>query len=108
MFTNLTNEEYFRLHNTLPVDRIAELLDENANKVERDEIPFDDILAQFPEEDFTSTIETRLQELAKRLRGDNRAELLSIIESLQDLAQCQFDATECARSVADDFVANKS
>lgn len=108
MFTNMTNEECFRLHNTLPADRIAKLLDESANKVDPDDIPFDEILAQFPEEDFASTIETRLQELTKRLRGDNRTELMSIIESLQDLAQCQFYATEYARSVVDDFLAGKS
>ena len=104
----MTDEEYFRLHNTLPADRIAKLLDENANKVDRDDIPFDEILAQFPEYGFTREIEERLHNLVKCLRGNNEVEDVSILALVELLADNQFYTTEYARSVADDFLAGKS
>lgn len=53
---------------------------------------------QFPAEDFTSSISDRLHNIAKRLRGDNKSDLLNVIEALDDLAQCTFYATEYGRS----------
>lgn len=104
----MTNEEYFRLHNTLPADRIAKLLDENANKVDRDDIPFDKILWQLPEYGFTHEIEDRLHNLAKCLRGNNKAEVVSILALVELLADNQFEQGEYDRSVVDDFLAGKS
>ena len=49
---------------------------------------------QFPAEDFLSEQIESLQELAKKLRGDNKERLLHIIECLDDVAQCVSNASD--------------
>ncbi len=104
MFSSLSNEEYFNLRGTLPADRIEELLNDNSNKVDLEDIPFDAILGQLPAEDFTASVEERLHALSKKLRGDNKQEILAIIAELSDMAQCQFYAADHAREIVSDFV----
>lgn len=100
MFHNLTNQEYFRLHGTLPSDRIEELLhDPNAEiDLAGAVAKIEEGMGQFPEEDFGHDIIGRLQALAKCVRGANREELLSIIGAAEDLFQCQFYASDYGRS----------
>ena len=55
-------------------------------------------MGQFPAEDFLAGPIERLHEMAKRLRGDNRATLLEIIKQLDDIAQCTISADDYGRS----------
>jgi hypothetical protein len=52
---------------------------------------------QFPAEDFLEGVKDRLHELSKRVRGDNKSELMGIIEALDDIAQCTFNAADYGR-----------
>jgi hypothetical protein len=61
----------------------------------REYVPYaQEASAQFPAEDFLSDQVSALQEFAKRLRGDNKKDLLHIIECISDALQCQFYATD--------------
>ena len=66
---------------------------------------------QYPAEDFLHSVTDDLLALAKNMRGPNRAELLRIIEALDDLAQCTLNASEYGRSELDkaeaEFIAYK-
>ena len=43
----------------------------------------DEACAMFPDEDFTAEIIIEMRGLAKRIRGENRAEMLQLIEKLE-------------------------
>ncbi len=98
MFSNLTHRELFRLHGTLPPERVESLLDDidagAAVDVAGALIHISEARGQFPAEDFASEIVSQLQALRANLRGANRDKLGQIIESLEDLLQCQFNATD--------------
>ena len=104
---NITAEEEFRLTGQVTGERLQVLLkySEAASKFSDLGGKIQEAYAQFPAEDFLSEIESRLHELAKRLRGNNKEELLGIIESLSDVAQCTFYATECGTNELDDALA---
>lgn len=51
----------------------------------------------FPSEDFLSGAISKLHDLAKNLRGENKKTLLGIIESLDDIAQCTFNSADYSR-----------
>ena len=99
MFSSLTNKEYFRMYGTLSPDRIEELLYDPSTEIDLAGAvaKIEEGIRQFPEEDFVYNIIECLQTLAKRLRGANREELLSIINAAEDALQCQFYATEYGR-----------
>lgn len=96
---NLTHEEYFRIYGTLTEQRISELLDEvsAAPNVESVAIHINEGMGQFPAEDFLEAIKTRLVELQKNVRGQNKEDLKGIIEALDDVAQTTFYAAEAGR-----------
>jgi hypothetical protein len=100
MFSNATAEEEFKLTGTLRSSSIESLLDGAAalESYEGIEAHISEAMGQYPAEDFTSELAQRMLNLAKRLRGDNKAEMLAIIESLDDMAQCRFNASEYGRS----------
>ena len=95
MISNLSNEEHYRMFGTLPADRIEALLDasDKLESLDGIEAHVSEARCQFPAEDFLVPVQDRLHDLAKRLRGDNRQEVLSIIEQLDDINQCQVYAT---------------
>lgn len=99
MFYNLTNEELFRLTGSLPPERIEGLLDNAAAAAGLEGIGACVAEAKtcFFAEDALSPILSQLTELAKNLRGNNKQELLGIIESLDDFAQCQFHQGDYGR-----------
>ena len=101
---NITAEEEFRMAGQVTGDRLQELLkySEAASKFDDLESKVREAYAQYPAEDFLSDIKARLHELAKRLRGQNKEELLGIIECLSDVDQCTFYATECGTTELDD------
>lgn len=100
MFSNITAKEEFRLTGTVSGDRLDELLDrsEALDKLEGLDAHIEEAKCQYPAEDFLSGITDRLHELAKRLRGDNRQEVLGIIEALDDIGQTTFYASDYGRS----------
>lgn len=95
MISNLSNNEYYRLYGTLSPDRIEALLDKSDQLESLDgiEAHIQEACCQFPAEDFLVPVQDRLRDLAKKLRGDNRQEVLGIIEQLDDINQCQVYAT---------------
>lgn len=98
MFSNLTHKEYFRLHGSLPPERCELLLHDTDAGAAVDAAGalahISEARGQFPAEDFASEIVTQLQALRANLRGSNRDKLGQIIESLEDLLQCQFNASD--------------
>lgn len=100
MFSSLTDQEFFRLHGTLPPERIEPLLHDPHAQIDLAGAvgKIEEGMGQFPEEDFGHDIISRLQALAKFVRGSNREELLSIISAAEDLFQCQFNSSDYGRS----------
>ena len=100
MFSNLTAQEELRLTGTLALPRIEELLelDDKLKGLSRIGAHIDEAMAQYPAEDFLTPIMDRLHQFSKRLRGDNRSDLLAIIETIDDFAQCTFNAADYGRN----------
>lgn len=57
----------------------------------------DEAHAAYPEEDFAGDVISDLQTFAKRLRGENRADLLAIANTLTELQHQQFLSTDHGR-----------
>lgn len=100
---SLTPREHLKLHGALPASQLEDLIDwrERTEDVADSTAYLDEARGQFPAEDFLSGPIERLHAIAKRLRGDNRSDLLAIIESLDDVAQCTFNAADYGRSELD-------
>lgn len=103
MLSSLTIKEHFNLHGSLPTATIEQLVDDLADRgpvneaAEAATVYMGEASGQFPAEDFLSAVTGKLQDLAKRLRGNNKAELLGIIESMDDIAQTTFNAADYGR-----------
>ena len=97
--SNLTAEESLRLYGRLSRSMVEDLLErsQGLEDAQGAEAHIQEAMAQFPAEDFLSPIIERLNELRKNLRGANKEELGCIIESLDDLAQCTFNAVDYGR-----------
>lgn len=100
VFSSLSPQETYRMHGRLTRAQIENLLDQEQKykQLEGIDACVSEAMAQFPAEDFLEDIKSRLNELSKKLRGDNREALAGIIESIDDLAQCTFYATDYGRS----------
>lgn len=99
-FYNLTHAEQYRINGTLSAEAIESLLDtsEALEKAGGVTSQLSEALGCFPAEDFLASFIDDLHELAKRLRGDNRAEAMRLIESAEDLQQCVFNEGDYGRS----------
>jgi len=99
VFSSLTPTETFRMYGSLTRRQIEDLLgkDEALRELEGIDAHIDEAMCQYPAEDFLESIKTRLHELSKKLRGDNKDTLNGIIESLDDIAQCTFYAADYGR-----------
>lgn len=90
MYTTLTPAERER-HAYASGLPFAEVFGQLADLSEADEnrkgidAHLDEARAQFPNEDFLCSVLDDLQGMAKRLRGDNRADLQRIIEALTEI-----------------------
>lgn len=94
--SNLTNEEYYKVHGTLSNQRIEELLDLTA---ETDlfgaRVSIQEAKASVFEEDAFSRALKDLYTVAKKLRGDNKEALKDAIDELEQVVtRCQYDAEE--------------
>ena len=97
---SLTPRENLKLHGALPAGQLEDLIDwhERTEDVGDVACHLDEARGQYPAEDFLADVIERLHTLAKRVRGDNRSDLLAIIESLDDVAQTTFNAADYGRS----------
>lgn len=98
--SNMSAEEEFRITGTLNPGAIETLLDRETllRNLDGIDVKIEEGMAQFPSEDFLQGTINRLHQLAKKLRGENRLKVLAIIECLDDLAQCTFNAADYGRS----------
>jgi hypothetical protein len=93
--SNMTHAEYFYLNGKLSEQRTEQLLsalhDAQAFDVREYASYAQEAQSGFPEEDFLAEHTSDLHHFAKRLRGENKKELLAIIERLiqteSDVAQ---------------------
>ena len=100
--SNMTPKEHLKIYGSLPlseiearVDRIEEI---DAQDLSDIEIHINEAKAQFPEEDALSPMLKRIAALTKRMRGDNREELVAILYELETIQDTQ-SHTEGARPV---------
>ncbi len=100
--SNLTPEEEFRIFGQLSRANTEMLLDSYATVGEGgvDDVPahIHEALAQYPGEDFLADVVVRIHEVAKRVRGDNRATLIGIAEALDDIAMTTMNAVGYGQS----------
>ena len=100
--SNLTHAEYFHLNGQLSTERTEQLVTELEQAQSFDVREFasyaQEATAGYPSEDFMHEQVSDLHYFAKRLRGDNKQELLRIIEAIDDALQCQFNASDYGRS----------
>ena len=99
-FYSLTPSEQYRINGTLSAETIESLLD-NAEAVSKAEGVYahvQEALGCFPREDFLTGLIDDLHKLSQRLRGDNKAIALSLIEQAEDLQQCVFNEGDYGRS----------
>ena len=96
--SNMTHEEYFRVNGKLSEQRTEQLLstldEAQAFDVREFASYAQEAQAGFPEEDFLADVISDLHYLAKNMRGDNKKQMLHIINKLDDIAQCQFNAAD--------------
>lgn len=93
---NMTPEECLRLNGAIPPD-MAESLIAKADALDGlgdTEANLQEAIGCFPEEDFLYRVIKDLGDLAKSLRGDNRAELLRIIGTLDQVETETQQSTE--------------
>src|SRR4030066_1348961 len=98
--SNLTPREAFRIHGALDHAMIERLIDDSeALKTVSDaQDHLNEAENALVSEDFLSDVISDLEAIAKRLRGDNRADLLGIAQKLQDLELSTGRAMEYAKS----------
>jgi len=97
--SNMTAAEHLRINGTLPIELAEQLVEypERLEALEGIDAYMSEAMGQYPEEDFLSDPISRLHALAKRVRGDNRDEVLAIIEQLDDIAQTTFNSADYGR-----------
>lgn len=85
-YLSLSPAEHFRVHGTLPTNAIEDLLEavKSADVLDDIEAHIEEARGCFLEEDFGQRTKDRLHDLAKRLRGDNKLEVLAILEELTE------------------------
>lgn len=95
----LTDAEYFRIHGTLPADRIEDMLHLGtaANELKGAQAHIQEARAQYPDEDFLSDVESDLQDIIRSTRGATRDRLKALAAKLEDIAQTTFYASDYGR-----------
>jgi hypothetical protein len=92
----LTHEEFFNLHGALPANRIETLLELAAVAEGLGDVKtkLEEARTGFPSEDFLSAVISRVQDLAKHVRGENKKELAAILADIEQLAQQTWQSAE--------------
>ena len=92
----LSPHEAYRITGQLTQAHIESLLEvaDLSEKASSVESGICEAKAQFPDEGFLQDIISDLQTFAKRLRGENRADLLAIAEQLEQTQLETFQSTE--------------
>ena len=100
VYSAMTPAEIYRTNGTLPDKTIEELITahEKLQAVEGIECNIAETATQFPDEDFLQDIISDLQTLAKRIRGDNKSDLLAIIDNIENLQLSTHNEAEYGRS----------
>lgn len=100
IWSNMSPHETFRMYGRVSKSQLEALLetDERLEGIDGIDAHIDEAIAQFPAEDFLEGIKSRLHDLSKKIRGDNKEDLKGIIEALDDLAQCTFNSADYGRS----------
>ena len=106
IFSSLSPQETYRMHGKVSRAQLEELLDAQEKAADLDDVKVkvEEGMTQFPAEDFLEGIKNRMFELSKKLRGANKEELQGIIEQLDDIAQCTFNASDYGRSELRDAI----
>jgi len=100
VFSSLSAQETYRMHGRVTRAQLENLLDQEASLEGIGGVDgyIDEAMCQYPAEDFLEGHKTRLVELMKNLRGANKETMSGIIEALDDIAQCTFNAADYGRS----------
>lgn len=87
-FNYLSDKEFFNMFGTLDEARIIRMLDVQEACQDLDEVKgcIKEGMSGFSEDAFSGVLKD-LSDVAKRLRGDNKLELLRICEDLENVAQ---------------------
>lgn len=89
--SNLTHAEYFHLNGNLSLERVENVLDDLHQAQDMDVREYADYAqearAGFAEEDFLQEEISDLHYFAKRLRGDNKKDLITYIEAIENKLQ---------------------
>jgi len=96
----MTDKEELRLTGTLSRERIESLIDksDSLEALEGVDSHIEEAMVQYPTEDFLKQHRDQLRQLREKLRGNNRETMDSILESLDNLAQITFHASEYGMS----------
>lgn len=83
----LTDTEYFRMHGTLPVDRIESLIEiaPKACEAVKGIAHLDEARASFPGEDFMENLAELIRDVHKRVKGDNKIQLGYALELVENI-----------------------
>lgn len=104
--SSYTPRELLRLHGELPFELTERLVDtfDAAEAIKASLTYIEEASYGFAEEGFVEGINIRLASLAKTLRGRNKAELLSIIEHLQQIEVDTVRSGEHGKENLDKFI----
>lgn len=97
-FSNMTAEEMYRATGTLSREKIEELLDAEAKLTQVKNIEGHLVDAhQFPNEDFLAGVTDKVRQVFERVHGENKKDLLHVIEMLDDIGMCTLNASQYGR-----------
>ena len=98
--SNMTFAEEFRMTGTLRPEVIERLIDSvpESGMVDGIKVKINEASGMYPSEDFLQPTIDQLREIASRLRGRNRDDLLALVTSIDNLAQCTHADAEYGRS----------
>ena len=106
--SNMTHEEYFRLNSILSIERTEQVLhalqEAQALDVREYAAYTQEARSGFASEDFLVPEVILLRHLAKHLRGDNKQDLLVIIEVIENELQQLQSGTEYANDQLSNIV----
>lgn len=94
--SNMSHAECFKLNGDLSLERIEQLID---NQLKEDTLPsveckIEEAVGQFPNEDFLQDIINDIGDIAKRLRGDNKKEMMDIMDRLDEIQMSTLHSSE--------------
>jgi len=97
--SNMTPKEEFRLNGQLSEQTALKLLDavDRSESLQGINAYIEEAMGSFPGEDFLESIKTKMTNLARILRGNNRKVLNDIIAELDEVAMLTYDEAAYGR-----------